>query len=417
MKGEWIERYRKAAKIERNSTDVLVGFNANIDEIYSIEDVDIELEDSPAIHVDQVKDEKDLKSELKYARREEISEEVELEFDPNLEDGTSRIGGQSGIMSNFLAQQNNGVIFYTPFLSEELTAELDEKILYPTIDGGFVLKNVKDAANSDRTKKNIVIETEGSHRVIFSRKVRGFGPYFRKEVEKNIEDLEKGADTAIFSGYHDVVGNNEAKLKKAAEQMKKLDLPIHVEFVQRRETDEYVLEHILPEADSIGLDEAEMHKMADMLDVETDEGSLGEAFAVAKSLIHRKKVSRVHIHTMRYHVTVTDQDYDISPAKIRDAMLYGEISAILTADKGDMPLPEDFKDFDMEGLHLHKMDELEDFESFFQKKGFTETGITEVKGLNVIAIPTLIHEDPEHVVGLGDIISSASFTAEEHHEN
>lgn len=412
MKQEWVEKYRNAAEKNRDLSDLLIGFNANIDEIYDIEDLDLDFENVPATHLEQVNDLKDLKAELEYASRNEISEEVELDFDPDFEGGDSRIGGQAGIMSNFISNQSSGVIFYTPFLSEELTDHLNEKILYPTVDGGFVLKNVKDASNSDRTKKNIVIELQGSQRVIFSRKLRGFGPYFRKEVENNLDELENGADKAILSGFHDVVGNNEAKIKKAAEQMKKIELPIHVEFVQREETDNLVLEHIIPEANSIGLDEAEMHKIANLLDVETDEGSLGEAFNVAKTLIHQKKVSRVHIHTLRYHVTVTEKDYDVSPEKIRDSMLYGELAAIQAAEKGGIPEPEDFNSFKMENKHLHHLDELEDFEEFFDKADFALTGITEVKGLNVVAIPTLIHEDPAHVVGLGDIISSGSFLAE-----
>lgn len=410
MKDEWINRYRRAADKQRNTSDVLIGFNANIDQIVDVAEID--LDESPAVHIDQVKDMKDMKSELNYAINNELSEEVELEFDPELEDAENRIGGQAGIMSNFLSRQGDGVIFYTPFLSEELSEQLDEKILYPTVDGGFVLKNVKDASNSDRTKKNIVVELEDSHRVIFSRKLRGFGPYFRKEVENNLEDLENGVDKAILSGFHDVTGNIESKMKKAAEQMKKFEIPVHVEYVQRKETDEAVIEHIFPEAVSVGLDETEMHKVAKLMDTETDEGSLGEAFNVAKTLIHQKKISRVHIHTMRYHVTVTDQEYDKSQEQIRDAMLYGELAGILGAETGDMPTPENFSEFDMENKHLHRLDELEHFEDFFDLEGFAETGIGEVKGLNVVAIPTLIHEAPAHVVGLGDIISSGAFTAE-----
>ena len=410
MKSEWIERYREAGRRERRSADLLVGFNANIDEIHRSEELD--LQNVRPQHVEKVTSLKGLKKEIKYAELEEKSEEVELDFKPDLEPDKKRIGGQAGIISNFLTSQGKGVIFYTPFLSNELADEMNEKILYPTIDGDFVLKNVKDASNSDRTKKNLVFELEGSHRVIFSRKLRGFGPYFRKGVEENLKELENGVDRIIVGGFHDVTGNMESKLQKASKQLEKLDKTIHLEFVQRNETDELVVENIVPEVDSIGLDEEEMKELGKHLGVEADEGSLGEAFSVAQELIFNHNLSRVHIHTLRYHVTVVEKNYEISEEKIRDSMLYGELSALLTAGSGEFPHREDYKDFDMDDKHLHRLDELEHFSDFFEVPDFPETGIAEIKGLKVIAIPTLIHEDPGHVVGLGDIISSGSFTGE-----
>ena len=99
----------------------------------------------------------------------------------------------------------------------EYRSKMNEKILTPVMDGKFVLKNVKDSVSADRTKKNIIIEYENdaTHRVIFSRKMKGFGPYFRKGIEDNFDVLEENVDRAIFAGYHDIEGNMEAKMKKA----------------------------------------------------------------------------------------------------------------------------------------------------------------------------------------------------------
>lgn len=410
MKSEWIQKYHEATQRQRDTADFLIGFNANIDEIHSSNNLDTD--NVPSKHVEKVKNLGELKREVKYTEENEKSEEVELDFKPDLEEEQKRIGGQGGIMSNFLAGQGKGVIFYTPFLSNELADEMNEKILYPTVDGDFVLKNIRDASNSDRTKKNLVFELESSHRVIFSRKLRGFGPYFRKGVEENLEELENGVDRAIFSGFHDVTGNMESKLKKASDQLENIELTSHLEFVQRDETDELVIEHILPEMDSIGLDEEEVKKMGEILGVETGEGSLGESFSVAQELIFNHDISRVHVHTLRYHVTIAEKDYEISKERIRDSMLYGELSALIAADTGEFPEKEDYNDFDMENKHLHRLDELEHFSDFFEVPDFPETGMAELKGLKVVAIPTLIHEDPDHVVGLGDIISAGAFTGE-----
>jgi len=96
------------------------------------------------------------------------------------------IGGQAGIMSNFLAKTGNGVIFYTPLLSEDLSSRIDDKVLYPVMDGEFELKNVRDASNTDRTKKNHIFEfdsKESTGRMILSDTLKGFAHISGKELK------------------------------------------------------------------------------------------------------------------------------------------------------------------------------------------------------------------------------------------
>jgi ADP-dependent phosphofructokinase/glucokinase len=414
MKDIWIERYMDAAKMPREPVEVLTAFNANIDEIHRYGELELD-EEVGARHIDRVSSREEFDAELNYGFENSVSEEVDLEIDVELKGGKDRLGGQAGIMSNFLALQENSVIFYTPFLSQQLADMMHERILSPAVEGRFVLKNVRDAANTDRTKRNIIVEYDSDRtgRVIFSQKMKGFGPYFRKAVEDNLDQLEENVDRAIFSGYHDVDGNVDAKLEKARQQLEKISIPIHLEYVHREGTTETMLDKVLPEVDSIGLDEEECLKLSDKIGVDVHEDlTLGDAFNIAKNLIHEHELSRVHIHTYRYHVSVTERDYSVQPEKIRKSMLYGEAAALATADKGAIANKQDMETFDMDEKHLHRLDELEDFQHFFDLHDFPEKGIAEIKGLNVVAIPTIIHEAPKRLVGLGDIISSAAFTAE-----
>ena len=416
MKKEWLGKYREISEKEHESVDVLTGFNANIDLIYDLEDLDLDLENVEQQHVEKVSDKVELRKQMKHAFNNRINEEVELEYDPELGPAQERVGGQAGIMSNFLSMQQNAVIFYTPFLSEEMAEKMNEKILTPVMDGKFVLKNVKDSVSADRTKKNIIIEYENdaTHRVIFSRKMKGFGPYLRKGIEDNFDVLEENVDRAIFAGYHDIEGNMEAKMKKAKNQLQKFGKPIHLEYVHREGTVDLILDKILPFVNSIGLDEDESKTLAEKINLEiSDDLSLGDAFRLGKELIKdNQKLERVHIHTYRFHVTVCDEDYSIDEDRIRNAMLYGELAAITTADIGEMPDADDIKDLSMENIHLHRLDDLEHFEDFFDLENFTRTGKATVEDFKVVAIPTLIHESPEKVVGLGDIISSGAFVGE-----
>lgn len=410
MKDVWMERYRQTRERDRDEKDVLVGFNANLDRIVPAESFNFDTE--PERH-EKVENIKELKQEVIYGRENSINEELDLDFDPEFEKGEVKIGGQAGIMSNFLSEHGHGVIFYTPLLSKELAERLNEKLLYPVMDGDFVLKNVRDASNTDRTKENVIVEYNGERtgRVIFSQRLRGFGPYFRKGVEDHLKELEKGFDRAIVSGFHDADGNIEAKLQKSAEQLSKIDKPIHLEFVHREATDEHVLENILPEVDSIGLDENEMLAVSELLGFEIDELSLGHAFQVSKEIIEHFEISRVAVHTYRYHVTVTEKEYEIEPENIREGMLYGELCAIAMAGSGEAT-PEKLDSMSFEDLHIHRMDEMEHFQNSLNLEKFSKSGITELEDLDVVAIPTLIHEDPERVVGMGDVISAGSFIGE-----
>lgn len=421
MKEEWLKRYRNSTNMVDESHDVLVGFNANIDVVFDFEELGIDLDVEPE-KLEKISGLKELKSALKYCIENGENREMELkELEHEFESGEEYIGGQAGIMANYLSGTGNGVIFYTPFLSEELAKNINEKVLYPVVDGDFVLKNVRDSANTDRTKRNLIFEfsSETTGRAIFSRKLKGFGPYFRKGVEENFEEIEDNVDRIILSGFHDADGNIEAKLKKSQDQIEKLESDVHLEYVHRnKELSAMVAEHIMSAVDSIGLDEDELRKLSNVLDLETEideEPSLGEVFHAGKQIVDMFDMQRCHIHTYRFHVAVAKEDYSVSKERMRDAMLFGEISAIQKCDTGKMPSREDIREFDMDDKHIHDLEEFLHFQDYFDLEDFIEKGVAELEKHKVAAIPTIIHEDPERLVGMGDIISAGAFTAEIDH--
>ncbi|MFB6203742.1 MAG: ADP-dependent glucokinase/phosphofructokinase [Candidatus Nanohaloarchaea archaeon] len=421
MKDIWANRYEKIEeKIGRDTVEVLVGFNANIDVTYAVEDLELDFRSSEPEDMDRVDSIEDLKSVLRYHVEKEENGEVDLgRLDLDLDGGDESVGGQAGIMANFLSGFHNSVTFYTPLLSQELADLMRKDILYPVYDGGFVLKNVRDSANTDRTKKNRIFEYSNDRgRMILSDKIRGFNPYFREGVADHLEEMDEHLDRVLLSGFHDVKQDVEGSLSNAGDQMSRIETPIHFEFVDTdSERIEAIADHVIPEADSLGLDEHEMDELEEVLDLditgEEDRVSLGEAYRAAKKLMDRYGLSRVHLHTYRFHVVVTDQDYPVGPEKIRDAMMWGEVQAIRMGDLGRIPELEDTrKSLDMDDKHLKRLDDLEDFGKFFGLENFAEEGFAEVEDYQVSAIPTIIHEDPERVVGMGDVISSGTFVAE-----
>jgi ADP-dependent phosphofructokinase/glucokinase len=414
MKEEWLKKYRSVEEKSDFGSKVLLGFNANIDVSQSFSELEISLEDVEAEEIQSISSREDLKKVLKFCRENSTNLEVDIQdYNPDL-NGEEQIGGQAGIMSNFLSNINHRAVIYSPFLSQDLAENIDSEVLYPDFEDGMVLKSVSDAVNSDRTKKNYIIEfEEESCRLILSDSLRGFGPYFRKSVEEKFPDLEKEIDRAIFSGFHDVEGNVDSKLRKAEKQLRKMHIPKHLEFVSKSpERDEIVLDRILPYFTSVGMDETEINKIGDIMGYDiSDEPSLGEVFTASKKIIQKYHVRRVHVHTMHFHSVVAERSYPVRDKRIRDSMLYSELAAVSMAETGEIPEKEDIG-LNNDKMHVTKLDDLEHFSDFFDLTEFVETGITRIEDYKVIAIPTLIHEEPKRLVGMGDIISSGSFTTE-----
>lgn len=417
MKSEWIEKFERSKRLrEGEYIETLTAFNSNIDTIYSFDNLDLDFTSTEPEMKDKVETLEDLKQVLLHCRENGVNKEVDgSDLSVDINRGINHIGGQAGIMANFLSNLNNSVTFYTPMLSERLSNLLNKDILYPQIEeNNFVLKNVKDCVNTDRTKNNLIFEFSNGKtgRLIVSDNLKGFGPYFRKGIEQNLETMDENLDRVLVSGFHNAKGNKDAKLTKSEKQLSLLDTPKHLEYVTTDEdTREKLEEHILPEVDSIGLDEYEIKELSSK-EIDEDDLNLGTAYKASKNLIEQHSLSRVHLHTYNFHLIVVEKDYPVKSEKIRDAMLFGELSSIQLAEKGRIPDKEDIEDFDMEGKYLKRLDDFEDFADYFELNNFVEKGIAELEGYRVVAIPTIVIEDPERLVGMGDVISSATFTSE-----
>lgn len=412
MKEEWAEKYRKAVEETDFDSNVLTGFNANIDCSTSYKELEINTEDVEAEKKNSVGSEEDLKKILKFCRDSRTNQEVELDFEVDIE-GEEQLGGQGGIMANFLSKIGNRSAFYTPFLSENIADLMESEVVYPVIDDTLTLQSIEDAVNSDRTKKNYIIEfEEESCRLILSDSIRGFGPYFRKSVEEKLSETRGSIDRMLLSGFQDAEGNIEAKYGKAEEQLKKIEVPKHLEFVSKGEKkDKLMIENIAPHFDSVGMDEQELRHVSEALNIDLGEASLGHVYKASKEIIEETEVTRVHVHTLKFQCVVAKESYPVEAQDIRRGMLFGGLAAVSMAEKGEIPDMEDIS-FNSDDMHLNRLEELEHFEDFFNLENFLETGIAQIDGYTVVAVPTVIHEEPKRLVGMGDLISSGAFVAE-----
>ena len=419
MKDEWRLKYQDFSRIlDGEQVSVLTGFNANIDLLFDLEDLDLDVSDADPELVNPVETLGNLESCLRYCMEQGENQEVDGEnfYEKIPGEGKRRIGGQAGIIANFLSGFNNYVAFHTPLLSEELAEMIDEEVVSPVMDGKLLLKRVRDCVNTDRTKKNTIIQFDGEKtgRLIVSDRMRGFGPYFRSGIEENLDVLEDEIDRMILSGFQNVEGNFESKIEKASQQLDKIDTEKHLEYVSmKQEKSEMILEKILPRFESIGMDETEALQVARLLELEPGKDlDPGDALKLGRKLLDEKELERCHIHTYSYHICIAEPDYRIQGAKMRDSMIYGEACAIQVAEQGDIPDLDDMKGFNLQGKHIHRLDPLEELGEILEAENFAEEGVYSGSEVKVAAVPSLIHENPERLVGMGDIISSGAFTAE-----
>ena len=422
MKQEWRDKYKEIAKSPGiENFQVLTGFNANIDRKIEFEDLDWSLNVDPE-KKSEVSNLEDVKQVLKYAIENGENLEVDAtNLNQTFEEGEKSLGGQGAIMSNFLSGLNGSVTFYTPLLSQNLADMMDDRVLHPYFDKEFSLKNIRDAANTDRTKENIIIEFKKpkSGRLILSDKLRGFGPYFRSGISENIRLIDENIEGALLAGYQNIKGNREVKIEKSKKQLQKIESRKHLELADtERSLFNIIGSEIIPLVDSIGLDETEALKLAEMAGKESSEDlGIGEAFDLLTDLMEETGLVRCHLHTYRYHLLIASEDYWADKDILLKSILFGEVSAIKSAEENKIPDIDDFGELNFDDKHIKKLDELEKFQEFFQLEKFVETGKAEIDGHKICAIPTLIHENPKRLVGMGDLISSGAFAYELSKEN
>ena len=418
MKDKWRTKYRKSLDRDtKKRVSILTGFDIGLETHVEAEEVTKNTDQPEAEIVEPVKSIGQLRSCIAHCSENKQNRTLKgknlHEILP--EESKKTIGGSAGISANFLSNTGNYVGIYTPVLSEKVTERLNDDIVSPELDGKLVLKRATECTNSDRTKNDAVIKlNNGENYLKLSGKMQGFGPYFRSGVEENFSYLDHEIDRIILSGFQETEGNHESKLIKSSQQLEKIETEKHLEYVtMSQKKRQLMIEEVIPKLESISLDEAGAKELTEELEIQA-EGDLNaeDALNLGKALLDMERIKRCHIQTYSYQVCVTEADYRIDASKIRDAMLYAQISSTAMAETGSIPEEEKIQKIELYGKHVHRLDPLEDMANHLDNEDFVETGVYSGSDIKVVAIPTLIEEDPSRVDGLRTLSSSGAFTEE-----
>jgi ADP-dependent phosphofructokinase/glucokinase len=164
-----------------------------------------------------------------------------------------------------------------------------------------------------------------------------------------------------------------------------------------------MLRHILPAADSIGLNERELGMFTRVVRNEDPaspypvHSSPNTTLRDAVTLADATGVSRVHLHTFGYYILVLNPER-AQPEVSRNALI---LAAKVTADSAGA------------GKQILSGEGLEAYTAIRKVSGPDETpGIFEENNRIVIVVPTYISRNVQKTTGLGDILSSTAFVAD-----
>ena len=175
-----------------------------------------------------------------------------------------------------------------------------------------------------------------------------------------------------------------------------------------------IIKKIAPIVDSVGINEREaidilevtgFEDLAEKCNNDTHSVNMFEAILNIKKHI---KTPRIQLHMFGLYLTLQDKNYKITPEENLRGMMLAATVAAGKAGTGTINVKENLLWAQgQEGSDVG-LNELKDLAEHLKDDKLVETGIGEVDGYDLIAVPTILVEKPVTLVGMGDTISSIS---------
>lgn len=353
--------------------------------------------------------------------------------------GTKKIqvGGQGGIIANTLSLTDiKQIIVHSNALSKlQASMFFDRKNLLSFDAKG----SLKQASKIDRDKissihwivefdKGDKITLEGqeficpkSNRFIITYDP----PLFNFVIDKNFIDYTNNNkfDYFILSGYQALSSKNNA-LAHIKNSVKIIDdwkkqspqAIVHLEIAstQDKKVLKNITHYIIPNIDSMGLNERETMDVLEALNQKRllekckQNPTSSNLFDAILKIKTKLKCPRIQLHMFGLYVTIQNKNYPLSPTKNRNGMILAATAAASKASHGQLSQPDDIlKSYGMSVSDIG-IKELQNLSSHLKKEELLSKGICEYKGFNIIAVPTILIDQPRTLVGMGDTISSFS---------
>jgi ADP-dependent phosphofructokinase/glucokinase len=383
----------------------VVGFNVNIDRIIAVSRT---LLDSPGFRSAGLAD---LRSRLMQSMEHCTAEEWFV-ADParyarfmDFFSGTGShvMGGQAGIAALHLARLGAPEVFcLAPSIGPEALQILEKNgVQVPGHHPGAV-------AGSDTIhlifeyQPGLVPLAAGAvprnNRFIVSPEKTAENTLFTDRSLATVLPQISGCNRAFLSGYQYL--HDESEFRKAADQIRAIrscnpQMRVHIECVSV--TDKTVLtglvNHILPAADSAGMNEHELSLLLGRTEKDSPAGLVQGMLDLAE----RTGISRIHLHTYGFYLLVIGKEHAVPEASLASLLYAARVVAAAAGDSGTT-------------ISQRGIDAVRQIDGAYGAGPVP--GIFSAGHYRVLAVPTLIAADITRTTGLGDILSSTAFVAD-----
>ncbi len=480
----WTRKLHNSANLVNQANGVFVGYNACIDFLEYLEHQSLEQiykdEITPEVlqkasKIDQEENPQEIKTkeDFLFALIKSISggkaKQIPIYDNKEMypwfnkifaEADEHRMGGQSGIIANLLAQLGVTTVCYIPNLSHVQSRRFhNQNILFPlrSDDLGVIsLRNItKCGQEGVLTKTNWIFEYEEglnfpieqlnefvtaprSNRLIIADRPQGLMPGFSDELESYLPELGSLVDRAILSGYQYLTADNvESWMTREQKFLKKLvsrnlELRLHLEFasISNDFVRKTIIDKLKTTIHSLGCNEVELatilHDLGEFdaenaLHQEESIETIYEGMKIVKKLL---KIKRFHLHTLSYHIILIDPDYckHVTIESVQNAGLYSALIGTAKTLVGEFT-SRNIRDFEIQlatqsPVSYNGLKNLEKIAIKLKKDGiipdikeFMMNGILKTDSMWQLFIPTQVTpaDQMKSTVGLGDSISSTAF--------
>jgi ADP-dependent phosphofructokinase/glucokinase len=318
--------------------------------------------------------------------------------------GTLAIGGQAGIAALHLAGLGAGEVFC-------LAPALGRTAALVFARHNVRVPEVRSGTGPGQDTTHLIFEyppglvplADGAqprnNRFIISPDKSAKNTLLPEETLQSVLLQVSSCTRAFLSGYQYL--SAEQEFARAAGQIQALKrvnplMRVHIEWVSVTSETAIagLMRHILPAADSLGLNEHELT----LLPGQAGTGSPVSRAEGILTLAQETGLSRIHLHTFGYYLLVIRKDRAI-PQRSRQALMYAA-KVVADAARGTTT-----------SIPVAGIDAVRQIAGSFAPG--SQPGVFSAGEYLVIAVPTPIAAGITQTVGLGDILSSTAFAADQ----
>jgi ADP-dependent phosphofructokinase/glucokinase len=467
QKKVWFEHYQNAPKLTEQAKTInglVSAFNVNIDAVVKLSGSKIK-QIIRALNINEAALLQEGEAKITHAEdalrglikcfKEGIAEEWVIEHKATFEIlkkhlGTEKLqmGGQAGIVANMAAvcgvdpvyvhaaslpKEQSKQFHNLPNLKSFSSEAKAEKVSAMQRDDEppmihYIIEFDKDDSITLDGKK---ITCPKANRFIATYDPLNLQLHINPTFEKAIASGKFKYDYLVLSGFQLLqkqLPNGQSGVKRIEEtaelvskwREKNPDHILHLELASTQDTAirKKLASKLGSIADSIGLNERELidlmkvigkENLAEACDKNTTAvnllAALLDAFAFTKA-------PRIQLHMFGLYLTIQKKNFKLSPEQNRNGMMTAALTAAAKAMTGAIDSPDVLLHAQNEKVSDVGLKELNDLSSYIDAycgaNELKETGIFHHRDFDLIAVPTIIVDNPVSLVGMGDTISSVS---------